>query len=88
MDAGFPKNELFFFFATFKKDKAALLQLPNVNSSVINAALLGTQYAITDAAQLVYLGSIAVSAMALICACFLPNIKQYMTDQVVQKTVD
>lgn len=83
IQAGLPVADATEFVTTFLTNATGLASVAGVNSTIIAAGALGSQWAFADSLKYVFYTSIPFGVLALIAACFLGDIVPYMTNRIV-----
>ena len=60
----------------------ATAKIPGLTTAVVEAAVLGTQYAYSDSLKYVWYTSIAFGSISIIACLFMGDISKYMTNRV------
>ena len=86
-EAGLPASSITALFAAMAKGTTAALEaVPGINATIMAAYALATQDAYMHAFKVVYLSSIAFTAVAITASIFVTDVDKYMTN-FVNKTI-
>lgn len=83
INAGLPMDSAVEFVTTFLTNATGLSSVSGVNSTIIAAGALGSQWAFADSLKYVFYSSIPFGVLALVAAFFLGDIVPYMTNRIV-----
>lgn len=82
IQAGLPISSVEPFVAALAVDPAAAMQVPGVTMEILQVGGLQAQWAVAQSLDGVWYASIAFGAVGIIASCFIPNIRQFMTNRV------
>lgn len=84
IEAGLPLTSAEEFVTLFLTDPAELVKssIPGLTPEVVQAGILGSQFAYADSLKYVWYTSIAFGALSIVACLFLGDISKYMTNRI------
>ncbi|KAH0829251.1 putative major facilitator superfamily transporter [Fonsecaea pedrosoi] len=83
IQAGLPVDSATEFVTALLTNPASLTSVNGVNSTIIAAGALGSQWAFADSLKYIFYTSIPFGVLAIVAAFFLGDIVPYMTNRIV-----
>lgn len=83
--AGLAENEVLPFIEALSLPtgaEQALMKIPGINMQIIEQGVMALRWAYADSVKYVWYATIPFGIICIICCCFLPNIRKFMTDRV------
>ena len=86
VEAGLPDSSVQQFVTAFNSGSAsAFLQVPGITNNIIAIGTAAMKQAYSKSFSVVFLASISFGACAIISACFVPNVDDKLSGEVVRR---